>query len=61
MPERASLLRVLACGISTACITTFASSAPGLAQETAVAPEKNPPGDIPDNQVFITYKSPQGF
>jgi hypothetical protein len=61
MPDRASLVRFLACGILTACITTFASSAPGLAQETAVAPEKNPPGDIPDNQVFITYKSPQGF
>jgi hypothetical protein len=34
---------------------------PLLAQETMVAPEKNPPGDIPDDQVFITYKSPQGF
>jgi hypothetical protein len=32
-----------------------------LAQETAVAPEKNPPGDIPDNQVFIDYASPLGF
>jgi hypothetical protein len=31
------------------------------AQETAVAPEKNPPGDIPDNQVFLQYKSPLGF
>jgi hypothetical protein len=39
----------------------FSTAAPVLAQETAVAPEKNPPGDIPDNQVFITYKSPQGF
>ena len=27
----------------------------------SVAPEKNPPGDIPDNQVFITYTSPLGF
>lgn len=34
---------------------------PAVAQETAVAPEKNPPGDIPDNQVFIQYKSPLGF
>ena len=31
------------------------------AQEKLVAPEKNPPGDIPDNQVFVTYKSPDGF
>src|SRR5262245_41900201 len=23
--------------------------------------EKNPPGDIPDTQVFIDYSSPQGF
>lgn len=36
-----------------------ASSA--LAAEIAVAPEHNPPGDIPDTQVFITYHSPEGF
>ncbi|RFB78450.1 hypothetical protein [Methylovirgula sp. 4M-Z18] len=29
--------------------------------ENPVAPEKNPPGDIPDNQVFIDYRSPLGF
>ena len=36
--------------------------------ETAIAPEKNPPGDIPDSQVFITYsgssyalKVPEGW
>jgi hypothetical protein len=40
---------------------TAASAAPGAAAETAVAPEKNPPGDIPDNQVFILYTSPLGF
>lgn len=34
---------------------------PASAQEKAVMPEKNPPGDIPDNQVFITYTSPLGF
>jgi hypothetical protein len=28
--------------------------------EQPVAPEKNPPGDIPDSQVFITYTSPTG-
>ena len=26
--------------------------------EQAVAPERNPPGDIPDDQVFITFASP---
>lgn len=42
---------------------------PGLAQgatplpalENPIKPEKNPPGDIPDNQVFIDYQSPLGF
>lgn len=29
--------------------------------EKAVAPERNPPGDIPDTQVFIDYTSPAGF
>ncbi|MCR4435821.1 MAG: hypothetical protein QHH06_09440 [Clostridiales bacterium] len=28
--------------------------------EKAVAPEKNPPGDIPDTQVFVKYSSPTG-
>jgi hypothetical protein len=37
-------------------------SAPGItAAEQAVQAEKNPPGDIPDNQVFVSYRSPFGF
>jgi len=28
--------------------------------EQPVAPEKNPPGDIPDSQVFVKYASPMG-
>lgn len=28
--------------------------------EKAIAPEKNPPGDIPDSQVFIDYVAPGG-
>ena len=28
--------------------------------ETAVAPEVNPPGDIPDSQAFVSYKSAAG-
>lgn len=35
--------------------TTPASQQP--IAEKPVAAEKNPPGDIPDNQVFVTYKS----
>lgn len=30
-------------------------------RETAVAPERNPPGDIPDDQAFISYDSSAGF
>ncbi|WP_315925971.1 hypothetical protein [Mesorhizobium sp. SP-1A] len=40
---------------------TFAGSSPACAAEKAVPAEKNPPGDIPDTQVFIDYTSPQGF
>jgi hypothetical protein len=44
----------------------FAVVEPAVAQqsqpvEQPLKPEKNPPGDIPDNQVFITYASPRGF
>ena len=33
---------------------------PATAQEKPLAPEKNPPGDIPDSQVFVVYRLPQG-
>src|SRR5262245_36029936 len=33
----------------------------GLAAESATPAERNPPGDIPDTQVFIDYVSPDGF
>lgn len=36
-------------------------AAPAIAAETAVAPEKNPPGDIPDTQVFVDYLSKSGL
>lgn len=35
--------------------------APALAAEAPIAKEKNPPGDIPDDQVFVAYSSPLGF
>lgn len=44
-----------------AALLTLAALASPIAQassahaETAVAPEKNPPGDIPDSQVFVSY------
>ena len=43
-------------GLAPASLYAQASST-----EKPAAPEKNPPGDIPDNQVFIDYLSPLGF
>lgn len=37
------------------------SIAPLPVQEQPLAPEKNPPGDIPDSQVFINYHAPLGY
>jgi hypothetical protein len=36
-------------------VTPLAKSPP------PIAAEKNPPGDIPDNQAFVEYRSPLGF
>ncbi|MGO4569144.1 hypothetical protein AB4Z52_29860 [Rhizobium sp. 2YAF20] len=49
---------------SLACLSPIfilAHSSPALAAEKAVPAEINPPGDIPDTQVFIDYLSPLGF
>ena len=37
--------------------TTANSAVPDAATESAVAPEVNPPGDIPDTQAFVPYSS----
>lgn len=37
------------------------SRAPPTKSPAPLAAEKNPPGDIPDNQAFVEYKSPLGF
>ncbi|MDQ6833561.1 MAG: hypothetical protein M3008_09185 [Chloroflexota bacterium] len=37
-----------------------ATQAPKVRVETPVAPESNPPGDIPDNQVFVSFASAAG-
>lgn len=34
---------------------------PAMAAERAATPEKNPPGDIPDSQIFVKFQSPLGF
>ncbi len=49
---------------SVAClgpIFTLAGGSPAFSAEKAVPAEKNPPGDIPDTQVFIDYAPSQGF
>lgn len=43
---------------SSTTLTT--GTAPANATETAVAPETNPPGDIPDTQQFVKYTSAAG-
>jgi hypothetical protein len=53
MSNRFRTLRVL---ITAALALSVA--APALAVEQPVAPEHNPPGDIPDSQVFIAYAGP---
>ncbi|NKQ69757.1 hypothetical protein C3Y89_05045 [Rhizobium sp. UPM1132] len=53
------------CWITAAFAMLFMSASgaflPAAAQQKLVAPETNPPGDIPDNQVFVAYNSPDGF
>ena len=57
-------MSALVIAAATASLVGF-SPAPLFAQassaEKPVAPEKNPPGDIPDNQVFNEHRSPLGF
>ena len=57
----AALWATVASFLAGAPSGAFAQSTPLSQRETAVAPEANPPGDIPDDQVFITYRSPEGF
>jgi hypothetical protein len=46
---------------STATTTTTTGTETAIAStETAVAPEVNPPGDIPDSQAFIKYTNTAG-
>ena len=50
----AALIALSAVGVGLPAVSV-------LAQEAPIAKEKNPPGDIPDDQVFIVYKSTLGF
>lgn len=51
----------LATAILTAPATPLPTASSAFAAEAPVAAEKNPPGDIPDSQVFIDYRSKLGF
>jgi hypothetical protein len=46
--------------VSIISLTGCNQSIGAFAGEKPVAPEKNPPGDIPDSQVFVIYASCQG-
>jgi hypothetical protein len=53
----AGLLVLPSAGISQ----TQTQTQPLAPRETAVAPEVNPAGDMPDNQVFISFTAPSGI
>ena len=55
----ALLLIASACALSP--VAGAQPVAAPLARPQPIAAEKNPPGDIPDNQAFVAFKSPQGF
>ena len=52
---------LLAVSVAIFCLAMPICVSPALSEEKPVQVEKNPPGDIPDSQVFIDYSSPQGF
>ena len=49
-----------ATGSTVATPAALPSSAAAIPTEAAIAPEVNPPGDIPDTQAFVTYTSDAG-
>ena len=57
MNKRYLIVSALALCLMTASFSPVAAAG----TETAVTPEVNPPGDIPDSQVFIRFDSPDGF
>ena len=60
-----SIKRTLASAlVATSVVAVHLSpllTVPVFAAERAIAPEKNPPGDIPDSQVFVTYDAMSGY
>ena len=59
--NRTSALIIAAAMASLVGLAPASLYAQASSTEKPVPAEKNPPGDIPDNQVFIEYRSPLGF
>jgi predicted small lipoprotein YifL len=49
------------CGSPKATPATTPPSTSAAVPQQPVQPEKNPPGDIPDNQAFVTFTTAGGF
>ena len=52
---------VLSSMLAAALFVPSIHAASAAGSESPVAPEVSPPGDIPDSQAFIIFKSPDGF
>jgi hypothetical protein len=61
LPRTTLTLLLIAGACAALPLSIMAQQQPSSASEQALKPERNPPGDIPDNQVFIDYISPLGF
>ena len=53
-------MKLIALPLLMACAALLATATQSWA-ETAIAPEVSPPGDIPDNQAFVTFSAPTGY
>ena len=63
MLKRRLALVLLVAGMGSMLQTAWAQSsgAASAKPQAPLAAEKTPPGDIPDNQAFVEYRSPLGF
>lgn len=61
MASHPELLLLAMLALGSASFGSAPVAVPATAAEKPVAAEHNPPGDIPDTQVFIAYDSPLGF
>jgi hypothetical protein len=59
-PLHSRLLRLLVLGILVIPAAAGMDAASAATSKSQAA-EQNPPGDIPDTQVFVEYRSPLGF